>query len=166
MKSLFANTSETQFNADRGRLELVDSAPALYFTVSVNADRRRVFHLLTIPEYMETWLLVPGRHKQSSMNVTSDSTGFQIQYFDEHGAPASLVAAYQTCRTAKAQFFWRRNGAAVSNPSFVKIRLNGDFGRTTLNLSHSGLGSEADRRWHSQLWDQSLQKLSSLFELQ
>jgi uncharacterized protein YndB with AHSA1/START domain len=166
MKSLFAHSSETLLNAERGRSELIDSKPALSFNVSVNADRRRVFHLLTIPEYMETWLSVPGRHKQSPINVTTDPAGFQVQYFDEHGTQASLVAAYQTCRTAKTQFFWRRKSTAASDVSFVKIRLIGDFERTTLCLTHSGLASETDRRWHSQFWDQSLKRLSSLFELQ
>ncbi len=50
--------------------------------------------------------------------------------------------------------------------AFVKIRLDGDFERTTLTLTHRGLHSEEDRHWHAQLWERSLQKLSSLFELQ
>jgi hypothetical protein len=29
-------------------------------TRSVNADRQRVFHALTVPEYIETWFSAPG----------------------------------------------------------------------------------------------------------
>jgi Activator of Hsp90 ATPase homolog 1-like protein len=166
MKTLFAQSSDVLMDAEHGRPQPDDAESALTFKVSVNADRRRVFHVLTISEYMETWLTVPGRRQKSPINVASHPAGFQIQYIDEQGSPTSLCASYQTCRTAKTQFFWRRKGTSESDSSFVRIRLNGDFERTTLCLTHSGLGSEVDRRWHSQLWGESLKKLGMLFELQ
>jgi len=135
-------------------------------TVSLNADRRRVFHVLTIAEYMETWLQIPGRHRESSIQVTSDPSGFHVRYFDDAGNPASLVGAYQIYRTAKTNFLWRRTTDPETDSTLVKIRLNGDFERTTLHLSHLGFDSREKLKWHAQLWEQSLDKLSSLFELQ
>jgi hypothetical protein len=44
----------------------------------------------------------------------------------------------------------------------VKIRLQGDFGRTTVHLTHVGL-SESEQSWYSQLWEASLERLAGLF---
>jgi hypothetical protein len=165
MTTLFAQPEEVLLSAEQRQQQLSPES-SLSFTVSVNADRRRIFHVLTISEYMETWLSIPGRHKGSPIHVASDPSGFNVQYFDEKGTPTALVGAYQTYRTSKTNILWCRAGVRASDPTFVKIRLNGDFERTTLSLTHSGLNSVEDRRWHSQLWEHSLQKLSSLFELQ
>ena len=115
---------------------------------------------------METWLQIPGRHKESAIHVASDPSGFHVQYLDEKGNPTALVGAYQTYRTSKTNILWRKAGVCESDLSIVKIRLNGDFERTTLSLTHSGLTSAEDRHWHTRLWEHSLEKLSSLFELQ
>lgn len=166
MSTLFAQAEESPLSAEQRKLQHRSPESALSFTVSLNAERRRVFHVLTISEYMETWLAVPGRHPESPIHVVSNTDGFHIRYFDEMEIPATLVGAYQTFRTAKTNFLWRRAVDADPEPSIVKIRLNGDFERTTLCLTHTGLKSVEDLQWHTQLWEQSLDKLSSLFELQ
>ncbi len=166
MSTLFAQPDDKLLSAGHRKPKQEDSETPLSFTVSVNADRRRIFQLLTIAEYMETWLHVPGRHKESPIRVASDPKGFHIEYIDETGNATALVGSYQTCRTSKTNVLWRRKGACESHPSFVKIRLDGDFERTTLSLTHRGFNSDEDRRWHALLWERSLQKLSSLFELQ
>ena len=166
MSILFAQPDGKLLSAEHRKPKQEKSETPLSFTVSVNADRRRIFQVLTIAEYMETWLQVPGCHKESPIHVASDPKGFHVQYIDETGSPTVLVGSYQTYRTSKTNVLWHRKGAFESRPSFVKIRLDGDFERTTLTLTHSGLHSEEDRHWHAQLWERSLQKLSSLFELQ
>ncbi len=165
MTTLFGQP-EFPLSAEQRRPQLVNPEPLLSFTVSLNADRRRIFDVLTISEYMETWLSVPGRHRESPIHVASDPTGFHVQYFDEKGSPTALVGAYQTYRTSKTNILWRKVGVGESDLSIVKIRLNGDFERTTLSLTHSGLNLLEDRHWHWLLWERSLEKLSSLFELQ
>jgi hypothetical protein len=166
MGTLYARP-EFALDAERGKTQFPGTDSSLSFTVSLNADRRRIFHVLTIPEYMEMWLTVPGRHRDGLVQVTGFPKGFHVRYIDQQGVPTSLAASYQTCRTAKTHFLWRKIGACQETPtSQVKVRLNGDFERTTLCLTHCGLTQEEDRDWHSQLWDKSLRKLSSLFELQ
>jgi len=166
MTTLLAQADDALLSAEQRKLQHRSPESALSFTVSLNADRRRVFHVLTISEYMETWLAVPGRHPKSPLHVVSSTDGFHIRYFDEMENPTTLVGAYQTFRTAKTNFLWRRAVDLDPEPSIVKIRLNGDFERTTLSLTHTGLKSGEDLQWHSQLWEQSLDKLTSLFELQ
>lgn len=166
MTSLFLQPDESLLSKNNKRSPQFNRDSAISVTVSLNADRRRVFHVLTISEYIETWLQVPDRHSQTPIQVTSDHTGFYVRYFDKAGSPATLVGAYQTYRTAKTSFLWRKTSDPDSVPTVVKIRLDGDFGRTTLNLSHLGIASAQAFEWHATLWERSLEKLSSLFELQ
>lgn len=166
MTTLFAQPEEVLLSAEQRSPQQVNPESSLSFTVSLNADRRRIFHILTISEYMETWLQIPGRREESPIHVASDPTGFHVEYLDEKGNWTALVGAYQTYRTAKTNILWRKAGVCESDLSFVKIRLNGDFERTTLHLTHSGLDCAEDRHWHAQLWGHSLEKLGSLFELQ
>jgi len=166
MTTLFAQSVGILLNAEHERPQSINHDASLSFSVSLNADRRRIFQVLTISEYMETWITVPGCHHGSPIKVVSDPLGFHVQYFDEKLGPLALVGSYQTYRTSKTNILWRRTGDRESTTSFVKVRLNGDFERTTLCLHHSGLDSAEECDWHSQLWALSLQKLSSLFELQ
>jgi len=166
MTPLLLQPDESLLSKNNRRPKQPNHDSALSFTVSLNADRRRVFHVLTISEYMETWLQIPDRHHQAPIHVTSDQSGFHVRYFDDAGTPSSLVGAYQTFRTAKTSFLWRKTSDPEQDPTMVKVRLDGDFGRTTLSLTHLGLKGDLALDWHTQLWEQSLLKLSSLFELQ
>jgi hypothetical protein len=46
--------------------------------------------------------------------------------------------------------------------SIVKIRLLGDFGRTTVHVTHVGV-TTSNQHWHRGLWESSLKKLGRLF---
>jgi len=166
MTTLYAHPEEILLGAKGGSPQKTNPHSSLSFLVSLNADRRRIFQVLTISEYMETWLSVPGCHRDSPIHVESDPTGFHVQYRDEKRGPSALIGFYQTYRTSKTNILWHRTASLASDGSVVRIRLNGDFERTTLCLSHSGLNSGEEREWHSKLWDRSLRKLCSLFELQ
>jgi hypothetical protein len=166
MTTLFTQPKAVNLSAAPGRPQQFNPESSLFFTISLNADRRRIFQVLTISEYIETWLSIPGCRKESTIHVASDPLGFHIHYLDEKDTPTVLVGAYRTCRTSKTNILWRRIGDRESDPSFVKIRLNGDFERTTLSLTHSGLNSVEDRHWCWELWKRSLERLGSLFELQ
>jgi hypothetical protein len=165
MTTLFA-PEEILLNAEYESSRRINTNASLSFSVSLNADRRRIFQVLTISEYMETWISIPGCQPDCPVFVTSDPTAFYVRYRDERGAQSALVGLYQTYRTSKTNILWRRTGVPESDTSLVRIRLNGDFERTTLSLNHSGLNSHEERDWHSQLWARSLQRLTSLFELQ
>src|SRR5438874_11926142 len=121
MTTLFAQPEKVLLSAEQIRPQELKPS-SLSFTVSLNADRRRIFHVLTISEYMETWLHVPERQKESSIHVVSDPTGFHVQYMDEKGSPTALLGAYQTFRTSKTNILWRKSGVSQSDPSLVKIR--------------------------------------------
>jgi len=166
MTMLIAQSDGILLNAECERPQSINPNASLSFSISLNADRRRIFQVLTISEYMETWITVPGRQHDSQIKVVSDPSGFHVHYLDEKLGPSALVGSYQTYRTSKTNILWRRTCDREPVTSFIKIRLNGDFERTTLSLRQSGLASIEECEWHSQLWALSLEKLRSLFELQ
>ena len=130
----------------------------------VAADTRRIFDALTLPEYIEAWLCVPGHHPECS-NVTSRvAHGFQIEHRCSSGSSTRIIGNYCSFLKRKLSFSWRPANGAETRDSFVDIRLHGDFERSVLRLRHFGLETEDDFNWHSALWSASIAKLCKLFE--
>jgi|SRR5579863_5123703 len=131
--------------------------------VSVDADRPRLFQVLTVAEYMEAWLSIPGFAADSHLAVTTAPDRFRIEHFRSRQVELSITAVYRTCRRGKLQFAWHKETRHSSWSSFVHIRLEGDFGKTIVSVAHSRLRSGADFAWHQSLWERSLHRLRSLF---
>ena len=128
---------------------------------SVNADRQRIFRAVTVPEYIETWLSPPGALEGSTAVFASEDS-LSISYRDAQGERFRIFCQYKAVRRSKLLFSWR-NVSAVDGPSsLVKVRLLGDFGRTTVHVTHVGV-SPFEREWHQNLWTTSLQRLRNLF---
>ena len=131
-------------------------------TVSVNADRHRLFQALTIPEYMEMWISVPNAIQGQQIAVTCTSESYRILACSGACLMACIGGFYRVCRRTKLVFTWKRV-PADTYPSLVTMRLRGDFARTTLRLSHSGLASKAEYLWHRAFWECSMERLRALF---
>jgi len=142
---------------------VVSPFPAINLAVSVRAERRRLFQVLTVAEYMEAWLSIPGLSPGSRITVTSTPEHFRIDHFRSRELDFTITGLYRTCRRSKLHFTWRKDSRHGSCSSAVAICLRGDFGRTILALTHAPFGSIADRAWHRDLWEASLEKLCSLF---
>lgn len=132
-------------------------------TVSVNAERHRLFQALTLPEYMEAWMRIPGSHGDQEIVATCTQESYRILSCGADGPEACITGVYRVSRRSKVVFTWRKGTASSASPSLVTIRLLGDFARTTLSLSHSGLASKVDYLWHRALWESSMGRLRALF---
>lgn len=127
----------------------------------VNADRQRVFHALTVPEYIETWFSAPGALIGRTAVCRKDDC-FSISYFCAESEQLRILCSYRVCRRSKLLFTWRHDNALERSSSIVKIRLEGDFTRTAVYVTHAGL-ELSDRQWHQEIWELSLEKLCKLF---
>ena len=127
---------------------------------SVNADRR-VFHALTVPEYIETWFSAPGARIGRTVACRRGNF-FSLSYSCGESGQSRIVCSYKVCRRSKLLFMWRLDNAFVGSSSLVKVRLEVEFGRTAVQVIHYGLGC-SDRQWHQVLWDSSLEKMGKLF---
>lgn len=128
---------------------------------SVNADRQRIFRAVTVPEYIETWLSPPGALAGSTAVFASEDS-LSISYCGADGNRFRILCLYKAVRRSKLLFTWRSIQMSDGSPSLVKVRLLGDFGRTTVHVTHAGV-SAAEREWHQDLWTTSLQRLRNLF---
>jgi uncharacterized protein YndB with AHSA1/START domain len=130
----------------------------------ISADARRLFHALTAPEYLETWLTFPGQHFGCSTVVTRIEDDYQIKHECE-GKPAICISGeYRSCQRHNLAFLWRVEGTSGLAKTRVDIRLRGNFGSTTLLLRHNGFDDAALHAWHLQMWSASMAKLIRLFD--
>ena len=128
---------------------------------TADADRNRIYQALTLPEYVDAWLVVPGAVARSTV-VAIGEDGFLVTYRLAEGREERCFGFYKVLRRGKVQFAWRREGFDHSRTSLVRIQLQGDFGRTTVRLTHVGL-DESERPHYKMLWDASLDRLAGLF---
>ena len=128
---------------------------------SVSADRQRIFHALTVPEYIETWFSAPGILTNRTVVHRRDDL-FSITYYCAEERQFRILCSYRVCRRSKLLFTWRHDNPSDKMSSLVKIRLEGDFGRTAVHVTHVGL-ELSDWRWHQELWEASLEKMCKLF---
>jgi uncharacterized protein YndB with AHSA1/START domain len=133
-------------------------------TVSVNAERHRLFQALTLPEYMETWVRIPGIHGDQQVTATCTPEDYRIVGCCADGLQICITGAYRVSRRSKMVFTWRRGTPPNASLTLVAIRLLGDFARTTLSLSHSGFASKAEYQWHQAFWEGSMGRLRMLFQ--
>ena len=129
-------------------------------SASVNADRDRIYRALTVPEYIDAWLTLPGAIAGCTGIFAGDNS-FSISYRNMSDEECRVYGSYQVRRRSKLVFTWR-HFTRVEESSMVKIRLLGDFGRTTVHVTHVGLAL-SDRQWYEDLWGSSLLKLGKLF---
>jgi uncharacterized protein YndB with AHSA1/START domain len=131
---------------------------------SVAADTRRIFCALTVPEYLEAWICVPGHHPECSNVMSRNAHGFQIEHHCSSGATTKISGTYCSFLKRKLSFSWKPAHGSAGGESFVDIRLHGDFERSILRLRHFGLDSEDDFNWHLAFWSSSIARLCKLFD--
>ena len=130
--------------------------------IRLAADTRRIFEALTIPEYMELWMSMPGSHPVCSSRVSRVADGFIIDHFCGSNPPIRIAGTYLMCLRRKLAFTWSVSGPCIRPSSFADIRLSGDFGKSILRLRHSGFASSEEYSWHDAFWRSSLSRLSRL----
>ena len=136
----------------------------LLMEVSIRADIRRLFHALTVPEYLEAWMSIPGDHSGCSTIASRINEDFLVEHSCKGKREFSIAGTYSVCRRHNLTFSWRIDGNLRMPKTEVDIRLRGDFENTRLILQQSGFTSPSDCAWHRALWSASLGKLTALYD--
>jgi hypothetical protein len=131
-------------------------------SINVDADALRIFHALTVPEYLEAWIAMPERAADSAVVVSSVSNGYRLDHFEAGSVAVSITGSYLFCHHRKMRLCWRKTHKSERSDSLVDLRLRGNFGSSILELRHTGIASAGECRWHQALWCGSFQKLASL----
>ncbi len=132
-------------------------------SAKIPADIRRIFHALTIAEYLEAWLCFPDCDPFGSITVSQTRKGFDIDLTHAYRRYRGLKihAVYLAREPHEIAFTWAKR-PALNSETTVIIDLNGTHSSTSLHLSHAGFIDDSDRRWHEAAWRASLEKLRSV----
>jgi hypothetical protein len=132
-------------------------------SICLNADVRRIFQLLTVPEYLEAWVCFPGYEAQTSPAASRQGNDYRLDFYAAGELKASISGAFLVCRQRKMLFTWTNIGVSPGL-SMVDIRLRGNFGSSILELNHTGLASAAEYFWQMSMWRASFEKLVPLVQ--
>jgi hypothetical protein len=145
--------------------------PAILKSVIVNADAHRISRALTQPEYLETWISIPGAAPGSFTRATLQDNGYRLDHYSahysthysNHGSTLTIKGSFHYCHLRKIRLLWHKTTNALCAQSVVDIRVRGNFGSSIVELRHTALASADEHAWHEALWQRSLQKLALLF---
>ncbi len=150
----------------RGSATALEISPwTVEMECNLAADTRRIFDALTVPEFIEAWICVPGSHQDCQNMTCRVAHGFQIEHRCSSGSTTRISGDYFSFLKRKLSFSWRPAGVPGTGNSFVDIRLHGNFEKSILRLRHRGLASEEEFKWHHDFWTASIARLSRLFDL-
>ncbi len=139
------------------------SRSAIFKAVSVNADAHRISRALTVPEYLEAWISIPGALPGSFTLASSEDNGYRLDHFSAQRSDFTITGSFLFCHLRKMRMFWRKTSNAACVDSIVDFRLRGNFGSSVVELRHTTLASADEHAWHDALWQGSLGKLALLF---
>ncbi len=130
-------------------------------SICLNADVRRIFQLLTVPEYVEAWASLPGNDAETSVAASRSANDYRLDFCSAGDLKASISGTFLVCRQRKMLFTWLNLGISPG-VSIVDIRLRGNFGSSILELHHADIASAAEYFWQMTVWRASFEKLVQL----
>jgi uncharacterized protein YndB with AHSA1/START domain len=133
-------------------------------SVVIEAEWPRILNALTVPEYMDVWLTMPGFERLECRTEHKILGGFRIDAFAEGTLQQAIHGACIRSKPDEISYLWKRNDAECEQRSLVKMRLTGGRKRCALHLKHHGLWDQNARDWYSMMWQKSLDKLRVVME--
>ncbi len=130
--------------------------------IKVNADTRRICQALTVPEYLEAWICIPGQQAGSQVVACEHGNGYRLDHYAAGRVALSIYGSYRFRHQRKMRLFWRTTHRPDCTESLVDFRIRGNFSSSILELRQIALASAEDYLWHRKLWQNSLQTLASL----
>jgi hypothetical protein len=158
--SLLYATEETRRSARGATL----TQWTIALSIAVDADAVRIFHALTVPEYLEAWISIPGLAENSAVVASPLANGYRLDHYSAGSVAVSITGSYLFCHHRKMRLSWRKSRTPICSESLVDFRLRGNFGSTILELRHTAIASADEYLWHRTLWRGSLDKLASLLK--
>ena len=135
---------------------------AIRMSIDVNADARRIFHALTVPEYLEAWIRIPDQAAGSRVAASEIPNGYRLDYSVQGPASVTIVASYLFRHYRKMRLFWQSTRSPILAGSLVDFRLRGNFASSILEIRHAGFASPDEYAWHRKLWRGSAKTLAAL----
>ena len=136
----------------------------VFLSRRITAESSRVFYALSIPEYIEAWLLVPGEEDLQSVFELDAPESFHIDLYRTETFQAGIRASCYVVSTSRIRYNWETTSPSGSAETLVEMQLLCAPRGCVLGLKHSGFRDAVESAWHRKMWHQSLDKLSRLME--
>jgi uncharacterized protein YndB with AHSA1/START domain len=138
---------------------------AVALSLRIAADRRRVVHALSIPEYMEAWLQAPDPDELLFVFDLVNQENFRIRLYRAEGLHASIYGSSRVEDANRVTYIWKTTSRARTTETLVDMRLEGGSRGCTLRLKHSGFRDRAESAWHCRMWHQSMERLCQIIRI-
>jgi hypothetical protein len=144
----------------RSRHELLD----VHTSVLIEAEYRRILYALTMPEYMEAWLRIPGAEKIECIVEPRSTHNFRVCFSSTSRLPQTIYGSCFFSRPNTITYLWDRTRMGSIAKSIVRMQLRGSGKICVLQLSHSGACARNQHDSYRTMWSDSLNVLRSLME--
>jgi hypothetical protein len=131
--------------------------------VSIRADIHRILYALSIPEYMEVWADVPS-FDRLCVEEDPSKTDFRVDLLYSDSIQCSIQCRRLLMTPDHLKYTWRKSDSEINKPTVVDMRIKRDKMTCIVSIRHTGLASESDVVWYSELWRCSLEKLRRVLE--
>lgn len=122
----------------------------------------RLSYLLTLPEYVETWLAAPDVDEvRCTGNPTIGEPLFITLYYNRR-ITTRIFADYESIQPCDLQIRWYVRSRAHSSFSSVRIAIRTVGASTVVRIRHIGFTDQYEWQRHQKLWDMSLSKMKLL----
>jgi hypothetical protein len=133
-------------------------------SVAIQAEWRCILNALTIPEYMDVWLKMPGVETGECPPEQKLSESFCMEIFPSGATQRTVYVACIRTKADEITYLWEKNCIGDGAKSLVRVRLRRGPRRCSLHLKHEGLQDQQERDWYSTMWHISLNRLREMME--
>jgi len=159
---MIANEMPTTILEERAIIDSRARSLEIFASITIEAEVWRILYALSIPEYMEAWLHLPGTERVECHSERRSFDRFRIDMFSSNTKLSSIYGSCLLSKPNRITYIWDKNHGGDRSRSVVEIHLLGGYNCCALRLKHRGLTNQEDMEWHSTMWQYSLIKLQTL----
>lgn len=144
-------------------MPLSAATPVVYDSVDIPAEPGRALFALTIPEYIEAWLTLPGADRVECHMENRSYDRFRIEIYSLGSVRQSILGSCLLSKPNRITYLWDRDRVSGKAGSIVEMELLSDRNRSRLKLKHGAFSSRAEAQFYSTVWRSSLLNLRRMF---
>ena len=159
-----ANNLSTVSLRENGVEELRKSTAEISTCIAVHANVQRLLYALSLPEYIEAWLLLPGAERVQCHSERSSFDRYRIDVMSSHTKVESIYALCRLCKPNGVYYYWNKCKANVLSRSAIEIRILHAPRFYRVAVKHRELDHCEGLERYLIAWRHSLIRLRSLIE--
>jgi uncharacterized protein YndB with AHSA1/START domain len=135
----------------------------MHLSTRVDADIRRVFYALTLPEYIEAWLHAPSADELLTFSRLNQER-FHIDVHRNGSYRASIHVSIRQLTRTHIRYAWIAISPSAIDRTSVDLQLSSALSESCIHLTHRNLCTPSQRTWHRETWHASLNKLRAIVQ--